>query len=121
MARKLRTRKHRVILNRSAGGDIGISMFMIVVGAFMFLPMFYAVLQSLKPHLDARQTELTERVILEREYELLEIEGRAEEQLRPPYDAIYRAQSRSYKLKHFLKRSLPGLHRIYRKRRGYSE
>lgn len=49
MARKLRTRKHRVILNRSAGGDIGISIFMIIVGAFMFLPMFYAVLQSLKP------------------------------------------------------------------------
>ena len=46
---KLRTRKHRVVLNRSAGGDAGISFFLIVMGLFMFIPMFYAVLQSLKP------------------------------------------------------------------------
>lgn len=49
MARKLRTRKHRVVLNRSAGGDAGISAFLIIVGLFMFLPMLYAILQSLKP------------------------------------------------------------------------
>lgn len=46
---KLRTRKHRVVLNRSAGGDLSISIFLILVGAFMFLPMLYAILQSLKP------------------------------------------------------------------------
>ena len=46
---KLRTRKHRVVLNRSAGGDAGISFFLIVMGLFMFVPMLYAVLQSLKP------------------------------------------------------------------------
>ncbi len=46
---KLRTRKHRVVLNRSAGGDAGISFFLIVMGLFMFIPMLYAVLQSLKP------------------------------------------------------------------------
>ena len=80
-----------------------------------------AMLQSLLPHLDARQAALAERVIIEREYELMEIEGRVKEQLRPPYDAIYRTQSGSYKLKHFLKRSLPGLHRLYRKRRGYQD
>ena len=49
MAKKLRTRKHRVVLNRSAGGDAGISAFLIIVGLFMFLPMLYAILQSLKP------------------------------------------------------------------------
>lgn len=49
MAKKLRTRKHRVILNRSAGGDAGISFFLIIIGLFMFIPMLYAVLQSLKP------------------------------------------------------------------------
>lgn len=49
MAKKLRTRKHRVVLNRSAGGDAGISFFLIVIGLFMFIPMLYAVLQSLKP------------------------------------------------------------------------
>ena len=49
MAKKLRTRKHRVVLNRSAGGDAGISFFLIIIGLFMFIPMLYAVLQSLKP------------------------------------------------------------------------
>ncbi len=39
----------RNALNRSAGGDIGISVILIIFGAFMFLPMVYAVSQSLKP------------------------------------------------------------------------
>lgn len=46
---KLRTRKHRVVLNRSVGGDVGISVMLIIMGAFMFLPMLYVILQSLKP------------------------------------------------------------------------
>ena len=49
MARKLRTRKHKVVLNRSAGGDAGITFMLVVLGAFMFLPMIYAISQSLKP------------------------------------------------------------------------
>lgn len=47
--RKLRTRKQAVVLNRSLGGDIGISVVLILMGAFMFLPMLYTVMQSLKP------------------------------------------------------------------------
>ena len=35
--------------NRSVGGDLGINILLIVFGAFMFLPMIYAVSQSLKP------------------------------------------------------------------------
>lgn len=46
---KLRTRKHAVVLNRSKGGDAGIAFFMILMGAFMFLPMLYTIMQSLKP------------------------------------------------------------------------
>lgn len=46
---KLRTRKHKVVLARSAGGDAGISVLLIILGAFMFLPMVYAIMQSLKP------------------------------------------------------------------------
>ncbi len=46
---KLRTRKHRVVLNRSRGGDAGISFFLILMGIFMFLPMLYTIMQSLKP------------------------------------------------------------------------
>ncbi len=49
MAKKLRTRRHKVVLNRSAGGDVGIAFLLVVMGAFMFLPMLYVVMQSLKP------------------------------------------------------------------------
>ena len=47
--KKLRTRSHRVVLNRSAGGDTGITIFLVIMGVFMFLPMLYAIMQSLKP------------------------------------------------------------------------
>ena len=47
--KRLRTRKHAVVLNRSVGGDVAINVMLIIFGAFMFLPMLYVVLQSLKP------------------------------------------------------------------------
>ena len=47
--KKLRTRGHKVVLNRSAGGDAGITFVLALMGAFMFLPMVYAIGQSLKP------------------------------------------------------------------------
>ena len=46
---KLRTRKHKVVLARSAGGDAGITFILVLLGAFMFIPMYYVVIQSLKP------------------------------------------------------------------------
>jgi ABC-type glycerol-3-phosphate transport system permease component len=46
---KLRIKKGSHALNRSLGGDIAINIVLIIFGAFMFIPMFYAVLQSLKP------------------------------------------------------------------------
>ena len=46
---RLRTRKHKVVLNRSVGGDLGITVMLTFLGAFMFLPMLYVVMQSLKP------------------------------------------------------------------------
>ena len=46
---KLRTRKHKVVLARSAGGDAGITFILAILGVFMFLPMYYQVIQSLKP------------------------------------------------------------------------
>ncbi|MBQ8747157.1 MAG: carbohydrate ABC transporter permease [Clostridia bacterium] len=49
MAKKLRTRKHRVVLNRSVGGDMGITVVLAIFGAFMFLPMLYTVMNALKP------------------------------------------------------------------------
>lgn len=47
--KRLRTRKHRVVLNRSAGGDLGITIILTIFGAFMFLPMLYVLMNSLKP------------------------------------------------------------------------
>lgn len=47
--KKLRTRGHKVVLNRSFGGDAGITFFLVILGAFMFIPMLYVILQSLKP------------------------------------------------------------------------
>ena len=47
--KKLRTRKHRVVLSRSAGGDFGVAIFMILLGILMFFPMYYLIIQSLKP------------------------------------------------------------------------
>ena len=49
MAKKLRTRKHEVVLNRSVGGDAGITVILAIFGLFMFLPMYYTIIQSLKP------------------------------------------------------------------------
>ena len=46
---KLRTRKHKVVLSRSAGGDAGITVMLTMLGIFMFMPMLYAIMQSLKP------------------------------------------------------------------------
>jgi len=46
---RLRTRKHRVVLSRSAGGDAGITVVLTILGIFMFLPMVYVISQSLKP------------------------------------------------------------------------
>lgn len=47
--KKMRTRGHKVVLNRSAGGDVGITIILTIMGLFMFLPMYYVIIQSLKP------------------------------------------------------------------------
>ena len=46
---KLRTKKHKVVLARSRGGDFGITCLLVLLGLFMFVPMYYVVIQSLKP------------------------------------------------------------------------
>ena len=47
--KKIRTRKHRVVLSRSVGGDVGITIILSILGILMFLPMYYTVIQALKP------------------------------------------------------------------------
>ncbi len=46
---KMRVRNHQVVLNRSVGGDAGIFFFLLIMGIFMFLPMYYTVIQAFKP------------------------------------------------------------------------
>ncbi len=47
--KKLRVRKHKVVLNRSAGGDFGITLMLTILGIIMFVPMYFVVMQSFKP------------------------------------------------------------------------
>ena len=46
---KLRTRGHKVVFARSRGGDAGITLILVLLGAFMFIPMYYCVIQAFKP------------------------------------------------------------------------
>ena len=47
--KKLRVSKHRVILNRSAAGDTGITIMLVILGLLMFLPMYNSVITAFKP------------------------------------------------------------------------
>ena len=47
--KKLRVRNHKVVLNRSYGGDIGITVILALFAVVMAFPLYYAVMNSLKP------------------------------------------------------------------------
>ena len=47
--KRLRVRKHKVVLNRSAAGDSVITVMLVILGALMFLPMYYTVITAFKP------------------------------------------------------------------------
>ena len=81
-----------------------------------------AMLRTLKGHdLTPEQLAATDRVILEREYELLYLQGRVDEMVKPPYDAIHRGMGAGRVVSTQLKRMFPRLHRLYRKRKGYGD
>lgn len=46
---RLRTRRHQVVLNRSAGGDTAINIMLLLLGILMVLPMYYVIINSFKP------------------------------------------------------------------------
>lgn len=79
------------------------------------------MLLAVKPHVSPEQAALVDRVILEREYELLYIEGRVDEMVKPPYDEIHRSMGRGRVITTDIKRMFPRLHRLYRKHKGYEE
>lgn len=80
-----------------------------------------ALLRSFLPHAPEEYCPMVEQAILEREFELMYIEGRDREQRREPYRQILRRQSLDYRLKNFIKSYLPAIQRIYRKRQGYGD
>ena len=81
-----------------------------------------AMLKTVKQHpLTEAQEAAIDQVLLEREYELLYIEGRVDEMVRPPYDKIHKSMGKGRIISTELKRRLPHLHRLYRKRRGYED
>ena len=77
------------------------------------------MLRAFLPYAPAEVQPLVEQEILEREFELMYIEGRDREQRKGPYRQILRRQSRGYRLKNFIKSYAPGLQRLYRRRQGY--
>ncbi|MBE6700619.1 MAG: carbohydrate ABC transporter permease [Ruminococcaceae bacterium] len=46
---KLRIKKHNHALNRSFAGDLSINGVLLLFGVFMFFPMYYTLVQALKP------------------------------------------------------------------------
>ena len=81
-----------------------------------------AMLKTVKQHpLTPEQEAAIDQVLLEREYELLYIEGRVDEMVRPPYDKIHKSMGKGRVISTELKRRLPHLHRLYRKHRGYED
>ena len=81
-----------------------------------------AMLKTVKQHpLTPEQEAAIDQVLLEREYELLYIEGRVDEMVKPPYDKIHRSMGKGRVISTEVKRMLPHLHRLYRKRRGYED
>ena len=113
---------YRLFSNQAAwtcmvGGHYGVS------GQYRKLQSFVEgkcqLLQCFLPHAPAEVQPLVEQEILEREFELMYIEGRDREQRKGPYRQILRRQSRSYRVKNFIKSYVPGLQRLYRRRQGY--
>ncbi len=77
------------------------------------------MLKAVLPHMPPEYREMTEQAILEREFELMYLEGRDREQRRPPYDAILKQQPLSYRAKNLVKCCFPAIQRWHRKRRGF--
>ena len=81
-----------------------------------------AMMEKLIPHLnDSTLVELTEHEKLKRNYELLYLEGRFDDMVKPPYDVIFRNEPLSFRIKIEIKRSFPELHSLYRSRKGYKD
>ena len=79
------------------------------------------MLRGVREQVDGERAALVDQVILEREYELLYIEGKVDEMVRPPYDKIHKSMGRGRVISTQIKRLFPHLHRLYRRKKGYGD
>ena len=79
------------------------------------------ILRDFRSYAPSEIAALVDRAELQREFDLLQIEGRDREQRRPPYRDILKTKPFSYRLNNFLKCTMQHLHRLYRKTRGYGK
>jgi len=85
-----------------------------------FITGVVEMLKAFRPHVqDEKLLGLVDKYINEGMFQLLYTQGRDRELRQPPYDAILRSKPLSFKLKHLIKCAFPGLHRLYRKHKGY--
>jgi glycosyltransferase involved in cell wall biosynthesis len=77
------------------------------------------MLKAFLPYAPEEYKSVVQDELLEREFELMYIEGRDREQRREPYRRILKKQSRSYQVKNFIKSYVPGVQKLYRKKQGY--
>ena len=81
-----------------------------------------AMLTAFRAHVtDEELLCLTDEWIDRWNFQLLYTLGCDRELRKPPYRAILREKPLSFRAKNLLKCALPGLHRLYRRRRGYNE
>ncbi|MBQ9686047.1 MAG: glycosyltransferase [Oscillospiraceae bacterium] len=78
-------------------------------------------LRAFLPHVSGEDAALVEQEILEKEFELMYIEGRDREQRRGPYARIMKSKPLKYRAVNLIKCCLPGLARRYRRRRGFTD
>jgi len=78
------------------------------------------LLRAFRPYAPKDQLDVVDHAILEKEFELMYIEGRDSDQRKPPYDEILREMPFSYRLKNRLKCLFPAVQRLYRRLRGYA-
>ena len=85
-----------------------------------FITGVVEMLRTFRPHVrDEKLLRLVDRYINEGMFQLLYTQGRDRELRKPPYDAILKSKPLSFRVKNLIKCAFPGLHRMYRKRRGY--
>lgn len=77
------------------------------------------MLKAALPHMPEEYREMTRQAILEREFELMYLEGRDREQRKPPYDAILKKKPLSYRAKNLVKCCFPVIQRWHRRHRGF--